>query len=430
MNKKFLAEISIFIFVFFVVACNPVFAYIDPGTGSMIFSVVLGAVTTLIFVFNSLLLKIKMIIASGHSSEKIKNEKIVLYSEGKQYYPVFKPILEEFEKRQIPVTFFTSDNEDPFFNEKYDYVKGVFIGKGNKAYFKLAMLHCDVCLMTTPQLDVLQLKRSKYVKHYSHIFHSITCSMDYRLFALDYYDSVLCDADFQIPLIRELESKRNLKPKELVVTGSTYMDYYNSKLKNFANEQNSTYTILIAPTWGKDGLLTKCGDTIIDKLKDFDCNIVVRPHPQSMIVEKKLIEGLMDKFKDYKNISWNFDADNLNILSKADMMISDFSCVMFDYAFLFNRPFLYFKTIENNEIYDMSDLEQIPYRYRIMDKIGRQIIDDDIENITQIIESLHNRENFENELANIKKASWMYQGESAKRVVDFLVNKQKEISID
>ena len=36
------------------------FLYIDPGTGSMLFSIVLGLVTTLIFVLNSLFLKIKV----------------------------------------------------------------------------------------------------------------------------------------------------------------------------------------------------------------------------------------------------------------------------------------------------------------------------------------------------------------------------------
>lgn len=426
MKKNF--SVFIIVFVFIVAANNPAYAYIDPGTGSMIFSVVLGAVTTLIFVFNSLFLKIKMKMFSGHSSKKIKNENIVIYSEGKQYYPVFKPVLDEFEKRQIPVSFFTSDQSDPFFNEKYDYVKGEFIGKGNKAYFKLAVLNCDVCLMTTPQLDVLQLKRSKYVKHYCHIFHSITSSMDYRLFALDYYDSVLCDADFQIPLIRELEAKRNLKQKELIVTGSTYMDYYFEKLKDCPAKSDNSYTILIAPTWGKDGLLTKYGSEIIDKLKDFDYKIIIRPHPQSMIVEKKLIDKLREKFKDCKNISWNYDRDNLNVLSISDIMVSDFSSVMFDYAFLFNRPFLYFNTIDNNEIYDMSDLDEIPYRYKIMSKIGRRIVPEDIENIPNIIKDICNIGNYEEELKMAKHTSWMYQGEGAKRVVDFLVSKQKEIS--
>ena len=422
--------VLLLVFVFVTAIYTPAYAYIDPGTGSMLFSVVLGAVTTLIFIFNTLIIKMRMIFFSKSNNKKLKNEKIVIFSEGKQYYCVFKSILDKFEEKQIPVTFLTSDENDTFFNDKYKYVKGEYIGKGNSAYFKLAMLQCDICLMTTPQLDVLQLKRSKYVKHYSHIFHAITSSMDYRLFALDYYDSVLCDAKFQIPLIRELEHKRNLPQKELVVIGSTYMDYYSTQLENLKPEKINTFNILIAPTWGKDGLFSKYGDKIIEQLKDKNYNIIVRPHPQSMITEKKLINNIMDKYKSYSNISWNFDADNLKVLSMSDIIISDFSSIMFDYAFLFKRPFLFFNTQDNYEIYDMSDLDNLPYRYQIMHNIGKEIKENEINKIADIIEEI--RDNYENvaaKIEEIKNTSWEYQGQAAQKAVDFLIEKQKEINL-
>ena len=422
-------KIFIFTAVLFLAGnlCNPAYAYIDPGTGSMLFSIILGLVTTLIFVLNSLILKLKIKLFSGGRG-KLNNEKIVIYSEGAQYYCVFKPILDEFEKRKIPVTFFTSDKNDPFFKDYYDYVKGSFIGKGNIAYFKLAMLRADVCLMTTPHLDVMQLKRSKFVKHYCHILHSITFSMDYRLFALDYYDSVICDADFQIPMIRELERKRNLPQKELISAGSTYMDYYSSKIKHLPESKDKSFAILFAPSWGRDCLLRKYGSKITDKLVNSDFKIIIRPHPQSLVAEKDIIEKLMQKYKNNHNVSWNFDKDNLKVLSEADIMISDFSSVMFDYAFLYNRPFLFFKTITNNEMYDMCDLDEEPYRFRIMNEIGREIKENDIDNISEIIEQFRNSKDIKNKIEKIKNTCWMYEGQAAVRAVDFLIKKQKEVS--
>ena len=68
--------------------------------------------------------------------------------------------------------------------------------------------------------------------------HSICFSMNYRLFALDYFDSVLCDASFQVPIIREIEKKRNLKAKQLPVVGSTYMDFNQQRLKELNIEKN------------------------------------------------------------------------------------------------------------------------------------------------------------------------------------------------
>ena len=218
------------ILIYFIIGFfSPAWAYIDPGTGSMLFSVVLGMCATAYFVLHSLIIKLKSSLFASRGLSK-NNKPFVIYSEGSQYFSVFKPVLDEFERRQIPLVYLTSAEDDPVFREEYKFVTSEFIGTGNKAYFKLAFLRADVCLMTTPHLDVLQLKRSKFVKHYSHIFHAIGFSMDYHLFAIDYYDSVLCDGEFQIPLIREIERKRNLPAKELPVVGSTYMDYLVSKM--------------------------------------------------------------------------------------------------------------------------------------------------------------------------------------------------------
>lgn len=406
----------------------PACAYIDPGTGSMLFSVVVGISATLFFLFNSLIIKLKMLLFS----QKVflyKDTRIpfLIYSEGRQYFNVFKPVLDEFEKRQIPLVFYTSSPDDPFFDCHYDYVKGEYIGKSFEAYLKLAFVKADVCLMTTPGLDVFQLKRSKYVKYYCHIFHAVTSSLVYRLFSLDYYDAVLCDAEFQIPMIREIESKRKLKPKELVVTGCTYMDLLAKRAESIS-KNNDDFKILVAPSWGENGILKKYGSNLLDLLAESDWNIVIRPHPQSLIVEKDIIENLKNRYKDKQNISWNFDVDNLNILSQADVLISDFSGIIFDYAFLFNRPFIYVNQEMNREIYDMSDLDEEPWRYKAIREIGTELTKDNFINIVSIIKNMSNNQQVFDAIQKAKNIAWQKQGESAKNVADFLIKKQKELS--
>ena len=41
----------------------------------------------------------------------------------------------------------------------------------------------------------------------------------------------------------------------------------------------------------------------------------------------------MDQFPDSDQIEWNRDADNFEVLRKSDIMISDYSGVIFDFAF-------------------------------------------------------------------------------------------------
>lgn len=419
--KKTVCAVLIF-FVWQYPAC----AYIDPGTGSMLFSVVVGISATLFFLFQSLIIKLKMLFFSQKDLSK-NSIPFVIYSEGRQYFNVFKPVLDEFEKRKIPLVFYTSSQDDPFFSHHYDYVKGEYIGKNFEAYLKLAFLKADICLMTTPGLDVFQLKRSKYVKYYCHIFHAVTSSLVYRLFSLDYYDAVLCDGEFQIPMIREIEGKRNLPPKDLVVTGCTYMDLLSQRIKTLPPKQEG-FNILVAPSWGESGILKKYGADLLDILADSPWNIIIRPHPQSLIVETDVVEKLKKRYENKTNISWNFDVDNLNILSQADIMISDFSGIIFDYAFLFERPVIYINQEMNREIYDMSDLDEEPWRYKAIREIGIELTKDNFKNIISMIQNLSSNDKVLSAIQNARNVAWQKQGQSAKNVVDYLIEKQKELS--
>ena len=62
----------------------PACAYIDPGTGSMLFSVVVGISATLFFLFNSLIIKLKMLLFS---------QKVFLYKDTRIPFVLTKGIL-------------------------------------------------------------------------------------------------------------------------------------------------------------------------------------------------------------------------------------------------------------------------------------------------------------------------------------------------
>lgn len=423
---KQILVVNIIFYIFLIQVFNPVYAYIDPGTGSMLLSLVLSIVGTLFFIFNLLIIKLKRLF---FIKNKIENKfPIVIFSEGKMYWKIFKPILDEFEKREKTVTFLTCNEDDYVFKENYKYVNAKFIGTGYNAMAKMAFLKADICLMTTPQLDVLQLKRSKFCKNYVHIFHSISSSNDYRLFALDFYDTVLCDAEFQINDIRAIEKKRQLPAKDLKIVGSPYMDYLEECLNKSDIQKNNNFTILIAPTWGQDGLLYKYGSKLIDKLVKDNYNIIIRPHPQSLIVEKNIIKKLENQYSSNKNITFDYDNNNLISMAKADIMISDFSGIMFEYAFLFNKPILYQNSKMNDEIYDYSELGIKPLRYSVLNDIGVELTENNIDSIDKIVEELRNNEKIFQQINNAKNLFWAEQGIGAKNVVNYLIQKQKDIS--
>ena len=84
---------------------NLMLLYIDPGTGSMLFSILIGAATTLFFLSKAVWIKLKVLI-SGKKNGVIQDssyKKYVIYCEDRRYWNVFLPVLQEFEKRETEI---------------------------------------------------------------------------------------------------------------------------------------------------------------------------------------------------------------------------------------------------------------------------------------------------------------------------------------
>ncbi len=186
------------------------FLYIDPGTGSMLFSLFIGITTAAIFGLRTLFVKLKFLFSAGKKEKDVDKEMIpyVIFSDHKRYWNVFKPICDELERRKIDSCYYTASSDDPALSEKYSHVHCSFIGAGNRAYAHLNMMSAQICLSTTPGLDVYQWKRSKDTNYYVHIPHSMGTLTMYRMFGLDFYDSVMLNGDFQERTLRKLETIR------------------------------------------------------------------------------------------------------------------------------------------------------------------------------------------------------------------------------
>jgi len=393
--------------------------YIDPGTGSALFSIAIGIAAAAYFLLRGLILKLGIVFSLGRKYEQAQH-KIVIYAEDKRYWPFFVLILEEFESRQIEVLYLTTSADDPVFSSDYKYIKGKYIGKGNKAFAYLNFLSADVVLSTTPDLDVLQWKRAKTVKHYCHICHAVGGSLLYRLFALDYYDSILLSGEDEISEIRYLESTRKLPEKQLVVAGNTYFDMSVEKIKHIPEENEHPFTVLVSPSWGASSLLKMYGEKLLDPLAKTGWRIIVRPHPQSVIVEKAMLEKLVERYKNTPNIEWDYNHENIYALSKSDVMISDFSGIIYDYVFLFDRPVLL--SLRNLDLrpYDAHCLKQEPSYLQALRKIGLELEESRLNSIKDIIMDLSKNTELKDSRQEVKRIMWRHQGESGKRIVDFL----------
>jgi hypothetical protein len=401
--------------------------YIDPGTGSMLFSLFISLAAVFYFFFRAVLIKIKFLISGRKSRGESSCHHFVIYNEARQYWNVFKPVIDEFEKRGIPILYLTSVRNDPFFDNAYSHIAGEYIGAENKAFARLNFLEADICLMTTPGLDVYQLKRSKFVRHYSHILHDTGDVSCYRLFGIDWFDSILLSGEYQIKDIRELEKLRGTPRKELAVVGSTYLDIYGEMLQKLPGKEEDPFTVLVSPSWGPGSLLSVFGFKLLDPLIETDWRIIVRPHPQSKTSETSLLALLEERYKSKPNILWDYSPENINTLSKSDVMISDFSGIIFDFIFLFNRPVFYSNAAFNMEMYDAGDLDHPPWKFEAVKKFGMELNERDLSLLPNLIKKASVDSRLSGERENAKKFAWQNTGKAAQATVDFLTRLQESL---
>ena len=404
---------------------NNFLLYIDPGTGSMLFSILIGAAATLFFVAKAAWIKLKILLSGKKDGSGVVDasyKTYVIYNEGNQYWNVFKPVTDEFEKRKIPLMYYTSSKTDPIFDQKYEFVTSEYIGEGNTAFAKLNMLSAGFVLMTTPGLQVYQLKRSKSVKHYSHVLHMPNDATTYRLFGLDYFDSVLLTGDYQKDDIRTLEKNRGINSKDLVTVGCSYLDVLSEKINSLPAEENHVFTVLVSPSWGEVGVLKRFGERLLDPLAATGWKIIVRPHPQSKKSEADMLKRLEERYKDYANVEWDYNRDNIYSMKKADIMISDFSGIVFDYTFLCNKPVMYVNTDMDLRPYDAYDLNKQLWQFSVLEKMGIKLEEKDFANIKEVIQNASDSPELAEQRKIAKETAWMNIGKAGEKIADYMIS--------
>ena len=401
--------------------------YIDPGTGGMLFTVLFGIFGVAIFSFRALIIKIKYS-ASGDKNAKLNQKKIpiAIFAEDKRYWNTFETVLDEFEKRKQKVVYMTCSKDDPVFNKKYEYITGEFIGEGNKAYSRLNLLNASVVLSSTPSLGVFQWKRSKNVDCYIHIPHMASDIILYRMFSVDRFDAIILPGKYQEKPLRQLEEIHGIKPRDMELCGIPYMDVMKKRLDAAGEVPAHERTVLLAPTWGENGILTKYGERLIDALVSTGYKVIVRPHPQSFDVEKELLDRLMSKYNDESKVIWNRDIDNFEVLRQSDILISDFSGVMFEFAMVFDKPIIYTDTKFDPKPYDADWIDETPWTFSILPSLGLELNESNSGNIKELIDKCIEDPSFVDGREKARSDIWVHIGESAERSADYIISKVKE----
>jgi len=363
--------------------------YIDPASTSALLYIIIAIGATLAFTLKGSFYRI-INFAKGKGFKNnydFEGHDILFYSEGKQYWNVFLPVIQALEKKNVPCGYLTSDENDPGLSYKSPLVKAKYIGNLTMTSVYLNKLEAKFVGMTTPQLDVMMIRRSKKVDHYGHIVHAPIDIFSYRKFAFDYFDSVFCSGYHQIEGIRKLEEKRGTKKKLLLKSGLTYYDVMleHNKKNGFAKLDKKV--VLVAPTWKEYSILNRFGVRFFENLlQDTDFDVILRPHPQSYVSYPEIIGEIEKNFESEPRFSVDRKPLGNESMKKSSVMISDLSGVIWDYAFLYSKPVLLLKTNADAMLgFEGSELDYEMWEMRERHRLGRNFDENDIDNIGAIV---------------------------------------------
>lgn len=314
--------------------------------------------------------------------------KLVFYSESNGFYKYFKGMIDYVcANSDIEIHYVTSDPDDNIFKDERPQIHPYYISSDRYLVPLFMKLECDMCVMTMPDLEKYHIKRSRVRKDVEYVFacHGIGSIALYRKGALDWFDTILVPGIDQFNEIRATEEVYGTPKKRLVEAGYPLMDDMLAEYESKEHPANEIPKILIAPSWQTDNIIDLCIDELLEELGKTEYEIILRPHPQQVRHEPEKFDLLKEKFRDCRNITVQTDFSSNNPVMEADVLITDWSDISWEFAFVTKRPVLFINTpmkIMNQE-YERINIPPINQTMRTV--IGEALETDELGRTNETI---------------------------------------------
>ena len=359
---------------------------------------------------------------------------LVFYSEKSGFYKYFENTIDYILKNSdIVIHYVTSDPEDAIFQKNEPRIVPYYIGDKRLIPFMMKM-DADMVVMTMPDLDNYHIKRS-YVRkdvEYVFMFHGpLSMHMAMREGCVDNYDTIFCVGPHVYNEVRKIEEVYKLPPKKLIKCGYGVLENLTNEYLKYENKEHSNIKILIAPSWQADNIMDSCIYDILNNISDENKEIIVRPHPEYVKRYPAKIKDLKLNLDNKKNITIEDDFSNNTSIFEADIMISDWSGVAYEYAFSTKKPVIFINTPMKvmNPNYTKLGIE--PLEISLRNKVGISLDLNELERINDSINQLlQNKDSYRDIIQKIVDKYFYNFGKSGKvggqYIIDTLEKKKEE----
>ena len=283
----------------------------------------------------------------------IANKHLVFYSERSGFYKYFENVISYLlEHSNVVIHYITSDPNDAIFQkaQEENRIKPYYIGERRLITLMMKM-DADMVVMTMTDLENFHIKRSYLRKdiEYVYLFHApLSFIMTLRDGALDHYDTIFVTGKGQTEEIRKSEALYHLPEKRIVECGYGVIEnmrrHYLENQKAYENQECKK--ILIAPSWQEDNILDSCLDEILQSALCDKWQIIVRPHPEYVKRYGARWNNLLEQYRNVpeSQLVLQTDFSSNETVYSADVLVSDWSGIAFEYAFATQKPVLFINT--------------------------------------------------------------------------------------
>ena len=361
----------------------------------------------------------------------VLNKHLVFYSEKSGFWKYYKDIVEQLlDRTNLKIHYVTNDPEDQIFTlaEKQPRIVPYYIGP-RKIITLMMKLDADLVVMTTPDLEKYQIKRSKMRKDVEYIYtphDAMSVHMSFREGALDYFDTVLCAGPQQMEEIRATERVYGTPEKTLVPCGYCLMDDLVSGYESSNLPQQPRKRVLIAPSWQEDNILDSVIDELISTLLCDEYQLVVRPHPEYVKRYWPRMEALMTRWENQTGDGLVFETDFSDSTSiwRSDLMITDWSGIAYEYSYSTLRPTMFINTKIKAPNPNWEKIGITPLEISLRDKIGQSLNKDEINRAAELAKDmLKNPTRWSEQIKRVRTENIFNLGSCGKVAADYIISR-------
>lgn len=361
----------------------------------------------------------------------VLNKHVVFYSEKSGFWKYYKDIVEQLLRRtNMKIHYVTNDPEDQIFAlaEKEPRIVPYYIGP-RKIITLMMKLDADLVVMTTPDLEKYQIKRSKMRKDVEYIYtphDAMSIHMGFREGALDHFDTVFCVGPQQMEEIRATEKVYGTPEKTLVPCGYCLMDDLVAGYESSDLPKQPRKRVLIAPSWQEDNILDSVIDELIETLLCDEYQLVVRPHPEYVKRYWPRMEALMARWEQKTGEGLVFETDFSDSTSiwRSDLMITDWSGIAYEYSYSTLRPTLFINTKVKAPNPNWEKIGITPLEISLRDKIGQSLNKDEIARAAEKArDMLDNPGRWSEQIKQVRTENIFNLGSCGKTAADYIISR-------